>query len=518
MKKNLVLLIALAFMGSSLSIPAFAAVKSGAICKNQGQVKTVSGYKYTCKKTGNKLVWIKGVKVSAKVTKPSVSTPTPSPTLAGNIIDKCLGNISDSRLTKEIFLSIVGLTEEELLRAVTNNSWYITLATNSGEFGVNHYSSPDIYCGNAQDNYVKFLDSSAETKDYFFGGAGNDRVETAWNSEFFGGDGNDSVVNLLEKSIFYGGDGNDLVSNMASDAKFLQETSTVYSRTKTLLETQLSKAFKSELVRDLPFTLVIENPNLSQKNRFLIEEFKKHLRWLSGMGANEKRPFYVIYADTADWMNDEFKRQGCEFPPGYKLPLGGFAISADCAGKYIVTRPNADREAHESSIQAQHGLIHEAFHLWQNQLVRTGASEYGRLWGLRGEDWPHWIVEGGANAFSRYAFWYTNGAETSPEQIMKDWFKEDWYVKPGNCVGVNIRDMVSISNNEKGRMCGYSTGQVAIDLFIEKFGVNSFYALLRSPKSPGYGDFPGIFRTVTGQEVEAFYDEVDKEMKLRGWS
>jgi len=61
MKKNLVLLIALAFMGSSLSIPAFAAVKSGAVCKNQGQVKTVSGYKYTCKKTGSKLVWIKGV-------------------------------------------------------------------------------------------------------------------------------------------------------------------------------------------------------------------------------------------------------------------------------------------------------------------------------------------------------------------------------------------------------------------------------------------------------------------------
>jgi hypothetical protein len=76
----------------------------------------------------------------------------------------------------------------------------------------------------------------------------------------------------------------------------------------------------------------------------------------------------------------------------------------------------------------------------------------------------------------------------------------------------------NISNGEKGGLCPYSTGQVAIDLYIERFGVDSFYALFRSPKSPGYGDFPGIFRTVTGQEVEAFYDEVDKEMKLRGWS
>jgi hypothetical protein len=410
-------------------------------------------------------------------------------------------------------LSIIGLSEEELLRAVANNSWYITLATSSGEFGVNRYSTPDIYCGNAQDNYVQLLDSSAETKDYFFGGAGNDRVDTAWNSEFFGGDGNDSVTNLLEKSIFYGGDGNDSVSNMVSDAKFFQETSTVYSlrppRARTLLETQLSKAFKPELVRDVPFTLVIENSNLSQKNRYLIEEFKKHLRWLSGMDGGLTRSIYVIYADTTDWMNDEFKRQGCEFAPGWKLPLGGYAIMADCAGKYLITRPNADREAHESSIQAQHGLIHEAIHQWQNQLMQGG---------LNGSEWPHWIVEGGANAFSRYAFWYTNGAKTSPEQIMKDWFKEDWYVKPGNCVGVSIRDMVNISNNEKGRLCGYSTGQVAIDLYIEKFGVDSFYTLLRSPKSPGLEGFRGIFRTVTGQEVEAFYDEVDKEMKLRGWN
>jgi M6 family metalloprotease-like protein len=71
-KKPLVLLFALAFIGSSLSIPAFAAVKAGATCKTVGQVKTVSGLKYTCNKSGKKLVWGKGVKASTK------STPTPS--------------------------------------------------------------------------------------------------------------------------------------------------------------------------------------------------------------------------------------------------------------------------------------------------------------------------------------------------------------------------------------------------------------------------------------------------------
>jgi hypothetical protein len=60
-KKPLVLLFALAFLGSSLSVPAFAAVKAGATCKTQGQVKTVSGLKYKCIKSGKKLVWNKGV-------------------------------------------------------------------------------------------------------------------------------------------------------------------------------------------------------------------------------------------------------------------------------------------------------------------------------------------------------------------------------------------------------------------------------------------------------------------------
>jgi M6 family metalloprotease-like protein len=59
-RKSLAFLIALAFIGSSLSVPAFAAVKAGATCKTKGQVKTVSNLKYTCTKSGKKFVWKKG--------------------------------------------------------------------------------------------------------------------------------------------------------------------------------------------------------------------------------------------------------------------------------------------------------------------------------------------------------------------------------------------------------------------------------------------------------------------------
>ena len=59
-----------------------AAIKAGASCKKAGQTSTVAGKKYTCVKSGKKLVWNKGV----VVVKPTpVATPTPTPTLPSNL-------------------------------------------------------------------------------------------------------------------------------------------------------------------------------------------------------------------------------------------------------------------------------------------------------------------------------------------------------------------------------------------------------------------------------------------------
>ena len=58
---------------------AHAVTKAGATCKKLNSTSTVSGLKYTCIKSGKKLVWSKGVKVPAKPTpKPSVSASTGS--------------------------------------------------------------------------------------------------------------------------------------------------------------------------------------------------------------------------------------------------------------------------------------------------------------------------------------------------------------------------------------------------------------------------------------------------------
>ena len=53
-----------------------ASVKAGATCSKLNSTEIVSGYKYTCVKSGKKLIWKKGAKVI--LAKP---TPSPSPSL-----------------------------------------------------------------------------------------------------------------------------------------------------------------------------------------------------------------------------------------------------------------------------------------------------------------------------------------------------------------------------------------------------------------------------------------------------
>lgn len=140
-----------------------------------------------------------------------------------NRIEECVASIADPNWTKTTLLAAIGKTEQELLTLVNASTWYIQVAADA-TFGINHASNPDIYCGNSNDNYVPYLDSDASTFDYFFGGAGDDSVNTSWNSIFYGGEGNDSVSRLTETSRFYGGAGTDTAS-VSGGAIFYQDQS-----------------------------------------------------------------------------------------------------------------------------------------------------------------------------------------------------------------------------------------------------------------------------------------------------
>ncbi len=81
MKKFLGVFIALALLIAPMN--AVAAVKAGDSCKKVGATATASGKKFTCIKSGKKLVWNKGVAVAKPKpaqTPTPVPTPTPTPT------------------------------------------------------------------------------------------------------------------------------------------------------------------------------------------------------------------------------------------------------------------------------------------------------------------------------------------------------------------------------------------------------------------------------------------------------
>ena len=63
MKKLLVLILSAVLLVSGL--PANAAIKAGGVCKTKGQVKVSGGKEFTCKRSGTKLVWNKGVVVKS---------------------------------------------------------------------------------------------------------------------------------------------------------------------------------------------------------------------------------------------------------------------------------------------------------------------------------------------------------------------------------------------------------------------------------------------------------------------
>jgi len=62
MRKTFIILAA-ALLSLTLSTPAHAVVKAGSKCTKLNAISTVSGKKYTCIKSGGKLVWNKGVLV-----------------------------------------------------------------------------------------------------------------------------------------------------------------------------------------------------------------------------------------------------------------------------------------------------------------------------------------------------------------------------------------------------------------------------------------------------------------------
>ncbi len=84
------IVIASLFIFSLTVSPTFAAVNTGAKCSKAGATATADGKKYTCVKSGSKLVWNKGVAIKKPTTAaPAVPTPVPSVLSVSDPVENC---------------------------------------------------------------------------------------------------------------------------------------------------------------------------------------------------------------------------------------------------------------------------------------------------------------------------------------------------------------------------------------------------------------------------------------------
>jgi hypothetical protein len=149
-----------------------------------------------------------------------------SPTFAidgAALLTSCANSINDPLYTRDSIATIMGFGSTAALEtAITNGTITVYIANGPGVIpgsASSNGNARDLYCGDSNDNSVPFMDSGVGTRDYFFGGAGNDSLTaTMWFSNFYGGPGNDYANALEEQSLFEGGPGNDSFGSISTGA------------------------------------------------------------------------------------------------------------------------------------------------------------------------------------------------------------------------------------------------------------------------------------------------------------
>ena len=120
MRKTLLILVA-AFLSFALAAPANAVTIAGSKCSKLNATTSVSGKKYTCIKSGGKLVWNKGVLVKKSETLKAGVCPQVS------AVDKSAG-ISVARAN-----TLIGMKEGEAESCATQLDWGYRVVSRDGE-------------------------------------------------------------------------------------------------------------------------------------------------------------------------------------------------------------------------------------------------------------------------------------------------------------------------------------------------------------------------------------------------
>ena len=120
MRKTLVIVVA-ALLCFTLAAPAHALVKAGSKCSKLNATSTVSGKKFTCIKSGAKLVWNKGVIVKKSTTVKSGVCPQASALDASSGITVARAN------------TLIGMKEIDAESCAAQLQWGYRVVSRDGE-------------------------------------------------------------------------------------------------------------------------------------------------------------------------------------------------------------------------------------------------------------------------------------------------------------------------------------------------------------------------------------------------
>ncbi len=159
MNKKFLLILSIALLLTLTAPVQAAAPKAGAKCSKAGITATAPGKKFTCVKTGNKLVWNKGVAIKAApkpspnpVFKPAEPTATPTQT--------SVPTPTPSSSTKPIEINATAKKAFDIIQGARVQNPQLTFT-----YKIASYAAPDVakavqgYVENAAQVYSLFLDS-----------------------------------------------------------------------------------------------------------------------------------------------------------------------------------------------------------------------------------------------------------------------------------------------------------------------------------------------------------------------
>jgi hypothetical protein len=128
-KRTLSTLLSIALVIAPFPQASAATAKSGATCTKQKATSIVKGKKFTCIKSGKKLIWDKGVVVKATVTKPS---PTPNNSIPLSACPK-LDSADQSGISQLRANALIGMSESNAKQCADSLNWSFRVGQRDSE-------------------------------------------------------------------------------------------------------------------------------------------------------------------------------------------------------------------------------------------------------------------------------------------------------------------------------------------------------------------------------------------------